>query len=191
VAAEIENSLDCEVSHNRFFGNTGGLLVFVGPNLPMPFTENVLISHNKIHDNNRTNTGSGAIAGVPEGTGILIFGSDNVTVEHNHIRNNDSFGLAVTGNFNVFLDPRIEPFNDNLVVEKNKFEDNGANPDPLRTFTPGADIVFLPDVFDPGPITGTPGTLLLVDPDPTDNCFEKNQFDVDFPPGIVAAFPCP
>ena len=33
--------------------------------------------------------------------------------------------------------------------------------------------------------------LLLVDPDPTDNCFEKNKFDVDFPPGIVDLFPCP
>ena len=191
VAAEIENSLDCTVTHNRFFGNSGGLLVFVGANLPMPFTEGVLVSHNKIHDNNRTNTGSGAIAGVPEGTGILIFGSDDVTVEHNHIRNNDSFGLAVLGNFNVFLDPRIEPFNDNLIVKKNKIKGNGANPDTLRSFVPGADIVFLPDVFDPGPITGTPGTLLIVDPDPSDNCFEKNKFDVDFPPGIVAAFPCP
>ena len=51
--------------------------------------------------------------------------------------------------------------------------------------------MFLPDVFDPGPITGIPGTLLLVDPDPTDNCFEKNKFDVDFPAGIVDLFPCP
>jgi hypothetical protein len=91
----------------------------------------------------------------------------------------------------VFLDPRIEPFNDDLVVEKNKIKNNGAYPDPLRTFTPRADIVFLPDVFGPGPITGNPGTLLLVDPDPTDNCFEKNKFDVVFPPGIVGLFPCP
>ena len=93
--------------------------------------------------------------------------------------------------FNVFLDPRIEPFNDDVVVLKNTIRENGANPDPLRTFTPGADIVFLPDVFDPGPITGTPGTLLLVDPDPSDNCFEANKFDVDFRPGVVDAFPCP
>ena len=68
VAAEIENSVDCEVSHNSFFGNTGGLLVFVGPGLPMPFNERVLVSHNEIYDNNRANTGSGAVAGVPVGT---------------------------------------------------------------------------------------------------------------------------
>lgn len=191
VGAEIENSTNSEVTHNTFTGNTGGLLVFVGPGLPMPFTDTVRVAHNVITNNNRTNTGSGSVAGVPEGTGILIFGSDNVTVDHNLIVGNDSFGLAVTGNFNVFLDPRIEPFNDNLVVESNRIQGNGANPDPLRTFTPGADIIFLPDVFDPGPITGMPGALLLVDPDPTDNCFDKNAFDVDFPPGVVSAFPCP
>ena len=190
VGAEIENSTNCVVRDNTFFGNTGGLLVFVGPGLPMPFTNNVRIEGNDIFDNNRTNTGSGAVAGVPEGTGILIFGSDNVTVEDNDISGNDSFGLAVTGNFNVFLDPRIEPFNDNLVVEENEIENNGANPDPLRTFTPGADIIFLPDVFDPGPITGAPGALLLADPDPSDNCFEENEFGTDFPPGIVGLFQC-
>jgi parallel beta-helix repeat protein len=191
AGAEIENSLNSVVTHNTFEGNTGGLLVFVGPGLPMPFNENVYVAHNNIRNNNRTNTGSGSVAGVPEGTGILVFGSDAVTVEHNDITGNDSFGLAITGNFNVFLDPRIEPFNDDVVVQKNNIRGNGANPDLLRTFTPGADIVFLSDVFDPGPITGTPGTLLLVDPDPSDNCFDKNNFDVDFPPGVVGAFPCP
>ena len=165
--------------------------MFVGPGLPMPFTDTVRVDHNKIFDNNRTNTGSGSVAGVPEGTGILIFGSDNVTVDHNQISGNNSFGIAVTGNFNVFLDPRIEPFNDGLVVENNAITGNGASPDPLRTFTPGADIVFLPDVFDPGPITGNPGALLLTDPDPSDNCFAMNNFGADFPPGIVGAFPCP
>ena len=114
-----------------------------------------------------------------------------MTVQHNEITGNDSFGIAITGNFNVFLDPRIEPFNDDLVVRDNHITGNGANPDPLRTFTPGADIIFLPDVFDPGPITGVPGTLLIVDPDPSDNCFAGNAFDVDFPPGIVGLFPCP
>lgn len=191
VGAEIENSLDSVVTHNTFEGNAGGLLIFVGANLPMAFTENVYVAHNSIRNNNRTNTGSGAVGGVPEGTGILVFGSDEVTVEHNEITGNDSFGIAITGNFNVFLDPRIEPFNDDVVVQMNEITGNGANPDPLRTFTPGADIIFLPDVFDPGPITGMPGTLLLVDPDPSDNCFDKNEFDVDFPPGVVDAFPCP
>lgn len=186
VGAEIENSINCEVTHNTFHGNTGGLLIFVLPGLPQPFTDNVLVAHNKIFDNNRTNDGAGAVAGVPEGTGILMFGADNVTMEYNDIRDNNSFGIGVIGNFNVFFDPRIEPFNDNLRVAHNTILGNGASPDALRSFVPGVDIVFLFDVFDPGT-----GMLLLNDPDPSDNCFTNNQFGTDFPPGIVSAFPCP
>ncbi len=55
----------------------------------------------------------------------------------------------------------------------------------MRSFTPGADIVFLPDVFNPLRM------LLLTDPDPSDNCFDKNEYDTDFPPGIVDTFQCP
>jgi hypothetical protein len=128
----------------------------------------------------------GAVGQLPEGTGILIFGSDNVTVRNNTITGNDSFGIPAIGNpFFFFFDPRIEPFIDNLLVQGNTVTENGASSDPLRTFTPGADIVFLPDVFGT-----TTGTLLLPDPDPTDNCFTGNTFDVDFPPGLVGAFEC-
>lgn len=181
---EIENTLGSIVRGNVLTGNTAGILAFVLPGLPQPFTDTVLIEDNEIVDNNRTNTGSGAVAGVPEGTGILIIGADNVTVRNNHVTGNDSFGIAIIGNPFVFLDPRIEPFVDNLVVEDNTFLGNALNPDVLRAFASG-DIVFLPDVFDP-----TTGTLLLTDPDPSDNCFAGNSFDVDFPPGIVGLFPC-
>jgi parallel beta-helix repeat protein len=182
---EIENTINSIVSGNVLEGNTGGILAFVLPGLPQPFTDTVLIEDNTIINNNRTNTGSGAVGDVPEGTGILIFGSDNVTVRNNEISGNDSFGLAVIGNPFFFFDPRIEPFNDNLLVEDNNFVGNGLDPDVLRSFTPGADIIFLPDVFDP-----SSGTLLLVDPDPSDNCFSGNTYDTDFPPGIVGAFQC-
>jgi len=188
---EIENTLQSVVRGNTVTGNTGGILVFVLPGLPQPFAETVLIEDNLIADNNRTNTGTGGVAAIPEGTGILILGADDVTVQNNDISGNDSFGVAILGNFNVFLDPRIEPFNDDIVVRDNDLAGNGLNPDSLRSFTPGADIILLHDVFDPGPITGTPGTLLLVDPDPSDICLDGNVFDTDFPPGIVSAFPCP
>ena len=98
---------------------------------------------------------------------------------------NDGFGVASIGNFFAFSDPRIEPFVDGLEVRENVILQNGANPDPV-SFTPGADIVFVSDVCDPGT-----GMLLLVDPNPSDDCFAENVFDTDFPPGIVDLFPCP
>jgi parallel beta-helix repeat protein len=183
---EIENTFDSVVSGNTLTGNTGGILTFVLPGLPQPFTENVLIEDNLVFDNNRTNTGGGSVAGLPEGTGMLIIGVDNIVIRNNDITGNDSYGIAAIGNPFSFFDPRIEPFIDGMVVVDNLVVGNGSNPDPLRTFTPGADIVFLPDVFDT-----SNGTLLLVDPDPSDNCFADNTYDIDFPPGIVAAFPCP
>lgn len=186
VGAEIENSRNSIVRHNWFSGNAGGLLIFVGPNLPQPFNEDVDVSHNFIFDNNRANTGDGAVAGVPEGTGILLFGSDRVTIEHNFILGNDSFGFASIGNFNVAFDPRIEPFNDDLVVRNNFFSNNGANPDPLRALTPGVDIVFIPDAINP-----QDGSLIAADPDPSDNCFAQNSFTTEFPEGITSLFPCP
>ena len=125
------------------------------------------------------------MAGLPEGTGILIIGADNVTVRNNEVTGNDSFGIAAIGNPFSFFDPRIEPFVDDLEVVNNTFLGNGLNPDLLRAFASG-DIVWLPDVFDP-----STGMLLLSDPDPSNNCFANNTFDDDFPPGIVALFPCP
>ena len=186
VGAEIENSVHSTVRHNWFYGNAGGLLVFVGPDLPQPFNEDVDVAYNFILNNNRTNTGVGSVAGVPEGTGILMFGSDRVTIRRNVIVGNDSFGLAAIGNFNVALDPRIEPFNDDLVVKRNLILDNGGSPDPLRSLTPGVDIVFIPDLIDP-----MTGQVFATDPDPTDNCFGNNVFASDFPDGIVPLFPCP
>ena len=73
-----------------------------------------------------------------------------------------------------------------LCSKHNTILGSGNNPDPLRAITPGADIVFLPDVFDL-----ETGMLLITDPDPTDNCFSGNSFDSDFPTGIVSAFPSP
>jgi parallel beta-helix repeat protein len=186
VGAEIENSVGSEVIGNILAGNAGGLLVFVGANLPMPFTRKVLVAHNLIAHNNRENTGRGAVAGVPEGTGLLVIGADDVTVRENSMVRNNSFGFASIGNASAFLDDRIEPFTDNLRVVRNVILGNGTDPDPLRLFTPPADIIFLPDVFNPAT-----GELLLEDPEPFDNCFAENRFETDFPAGIVGSFPCP
>ena len=188
IGIEIENSSNAEIRNNVVEKNTAGILVIVLPGLPMPFTENVEIHHNRIDDNNRDNSGGGFVALLPVGTGILNVGGDNLHVHHNTITRNDSFGYASIGNpFGIlFGDPRIEPFVDGQVVRKNTIVDNGDDPDPMNALTPGADIVFIPDVVDP-----FTGMIILTDPDPTDNCFEKNDFDVDFPPGVVSAFPCP
>lgn len=188
IGIEIENSINCTVRNNIMNGNTAGMLVVVLPGLPMPFTDNVVITNNVITNNNLPNPGGGLVGlFLPTGTGILNVGGDNVRIRGNVISGNDSFGVAIIGNaFGIlFGDPRIEPFVDGNVVRNNTITNNGNSPDPLRALTPGADIVFIPDVINP--LTGLP---LQADPDPTDNCFKNNAFGSDFPAGIVGLFPC-
>ena len=186
IGIEIENSIDSEVHHNVMSGNVAGMLVVVLPGLPIAETTNVSIHHNVITDNNLSpNPGGGFVALLPVGTGILNVGGDGVVTEFNTITGNDSVGIASIGNPFSGLDPRIEPFVDDSVTRFNNITGNGANPDPINALTPGADIVFIPGVVDLDT-----GMIVLPDPDPSDNCYEKNVFDVDFPPGIVALFPC-
>ena len=186
IGIELENTSNVVVRNNQLRDNTAGMLVVVLPGLFFPFTENILITENIVDDNNRANTaGGGFLSLLPVGSGILNVGGDNVVIQKNVVQRNDSFGVASIGNFFFLLDPRIEPFVDGLEVRDNVILQNGANRDPV-SFTPGADIVFVHDVFDP-----TSGTFIVSDPDPSDNCFQDNVFNTDFPPGIVGLFPCP
>ncbi len=190
IGIEIENSTNASVRFNLARGNTAGILIIVLPGLPVPLTDNVVVENNTILNNNFPNpvpADSGDPVGIlPTGTGILNVGGDRVSIRKNVIVGNDSFGLAIIGNFFAFFDPRIEPFVDGNEVRRNVILANGANPDPERALTPGVDIVFIPDVLDPA--TGDP---VLPDPDPTDNCFQDNRFETDFPPGVTGFFPCP
>lgn len=182
IGVEIENSTNCTVNDNVLTGNTGGMLIVVLPNLPIPKTESVEIHDNAIIENNFT---SGEPTLLPTGTGILALGSDDVRIHDNMVLGNDTVGLALFANPSALADPRIDPFVDNNTVHDNKIHDNGHNPDPVQPFFPAADIVFIADVVDM-----SNGEVLIQDPDPIDNCFKNNDFDTDFPPGIVGSFNC-
>lgn len=188
IGVEIENSENAVVRSNVLVGNTAGVLVVVLPGLPKPFTQDVTILRNFIARNNRPNpvapTDPDDLAQLPVGTGILNVGGDRVQIRDNTILENHSFGVGLIGNPFVFFDDRIEPFVDGNVVRANLILANGSAPDPDRPTTPGADIVFIPDV-------AVGGVVLIPDPDPSDNCFARNAFGTDFPAGVTSAFPCP
>jgi parallel beta-helix repeat protein len=188
IGVEIENSENAIVRNNALIGNTAGILVVVLPGLPKPFTEDVAIVGNFIARNNRPNpfgpSDPDALSQLPVGTGILNVGGDRVQIRGNAILQNHSFGVGLIGNPFVFFDARIEPFVDGNAVRGNVILANGSAPDPDRPTTPGADIVFVPDV-------AVGGVTLIPDPDPSDNCFAHNLFGTDFPAGVTSAFPCP
>jgi parallel beta-helix repeat protein len=190
IGVEIENSTYAVVHKNQIFANTAGLLVAVRAGRFLPLTDHVRIEENAILKNNRENPvapSSGDPAGaIPAGSGLLNAGGDHVSIERNVILDNDSFGLATTASASAATDPRIDPFADRQRVQRNVILLNGQHPDPRRADTPGADIVFVPDLLD-----FDAGVVRQPDPDPSDVCFGENRFYTEFPSGVTEALGCP
>ncbi len=94
---EIENSLMADVYDNEATENTGGILVFDLPDLVQKKGGNVRVFNNKIHHNNFPNFAppGNIVAGVQQGTGILILATNEVEIFQNEITANNSMGTGV------------------------------------------------------------------------------------------------
>ncbi len=133
---EIENSTDAEVYGNHAHGNTGGILVFNMPGLPIKDGKRAHVHDNMIVDNNQENFAApgNIVAEVPTGTGMFILASDNNEIENNTITGNISTGIAVVswavamrdedGN----ADPDYDWHPEANSVHDNTFADNGSDP---------------------------------------------------------------
>ncbi|MGI9286360.1 MAG: parallel beta-helix domain-containing protein [Pseudomonadales bacterium] len=127
---EIENSRHAIVENNYVHNNTGGILAFITPGLPIKTTFDVIIRHNFVVGNNHDNFGApgSTVAGIPPGTGILIMAADDVVVEGNVISDNKTAGVLVTdhGNAaNVTIDPESDPNPDHVKILDNIMLNNG------------------------------------------------------------------
>jgi parallel beta-helix repeat protein len=130
---EIENSFGADVHDNEAVNNTGGILVFSLPEMPVKNGRDARVFRNKIHGNNHPNFGrEGAIiATLPPGTGMQIMANENVEVFENDIRDNDSYNVAilsylVTGR--EYDDPEYDPYAEGIYVHDNTFVGGGQNP---------------------------------------------------------------
>ncbi len=130
---EIENSRHAIVESNFVYHNTGGILAFITPGLPIKTTYDVIIRNNWISDNNTPNFGApgSTVGGIQAGTGIMIMAADDVVVEGNIITNNKTIGiLSVDHNTaaqitNVTVDPEADPNSDGLMILDNVMFNNG------------------------------------------------------------------
>ncbi len=130
---EIENSRHCLVENNYAHDNTGGLLAFITPGLPIKTTFDVILRNNFVVNNNHENFGApgSTVSGIPAGTGILIMAADDVIVENNIVTGNNNTGITIvdlaTG------DPKANDLNtegnpDRVVILDNIMFDNGNDP---------------------------------------------------------------
>jgi len=94
---EIENSIEADVYNNEARHNTGGVLVFDLPNLPVIVNgRQCRIYNNNIHHNDHKNFAlSGTVRQIPPGTGIMLLASAEVEVYDNQIINNNIMGIGV------------------------------------------------------------------------------------------------
>ncbi|TGD75802.1 cytochrome-c peroxidase [Mangrovimicrobium sediminis] len=150
---EIENSRTALVEANYVYNNTGGILAFVTPGLPIKTCGDVIIRNNFVIDNNHENFAipGSIVANIPPGTGMLIMACDDVVIERNIITGNDSVGIIFTDfslATNIPNDPESEPNPNRPKLLDNIMRDNGNSPAPVvRAFlaaqleTRGPDIV--------------------------------------------------
>lgn len=176
IGLEVENSRNCAVLGNELSNNTVGILVDVLPFLVKKTQETTLVAHNKVHDNNRANTGvpGDITAVVPSGTGILLLGGHTTTVTLNEVENNGfagiavaslCLGLALQGIPCSGLD--VDPDPNGNRITSNELEGNGAVPQP-------------------NPFFDSLRADLIWDGSGTGNCWSNNQFTTSVPASLPA-----
>jgi len=131
---EIENSTFADVYNNIATNNTGGILVFDLPNLPVQGGKNTRVFNNEIISNNTSNFApEGNIVGtVPAGSGLMILANDNIEVFGNTFTENDSANIMIVSYYiteRPFEDPNYDPFPESIFIHDNTFNGGGLNPD--------------------------------------------------------------
>lgn len=156
---EIENSRHCIVEANNVYNNTGGILAFITPGLPIKTTYDVIIRNNFVFSNNHPNFGApgSTVAGIPAGTGILVMAADDVVIEGNIIKDNKNAGIVITDHAhaaNVTADPESDPNSDRVKILNNTMLNNGYEAiDEVRAFMLTEFKTGNPDIVRVGPTT--------------------------------------
>ena len=131
---EIENSTFADVHDNVATNNTGGILVFDLPNLPVQGGRNTRVYDNQIIANNTANFApeGNIVASVPAGTGLMIMANDNIEVFENNFENNNSANVLIVSyliNEIPITDPNYDPFPEAIYLHNNQYTGGGETPD--------------------------------------------------------------
>lgn len=150
---EIENCVNSEVYQNRVDNNTGGILVFDMPDLPLVNGHSTRVFANFISDNNFRNFApEGNIVGiVPPGTGIILLAAKKVEVFNNRLTGHKTMGAAIAS-FQItertWNNPQYDPFTYEVYFHNNQFERGTAAPDTTRAFGQMITTIFGPAAQD-------------------------------------------
>ena len=150
---EIENSTFADVYNNIATNNTGGILIFDLPNLPIQGGRNTRVFNNQVFENNTPNFApEGNIVGeVPAGTGMMILANDEIEVFDNNFTDNDTTSILIVSYYiteRPFDDPNYDPFPESIYIHDNKISGGGTNPDsePLQLLQSAMGGQAIPDI---------------------------------------------
>jgi parallel beta-helix repeat protein len=135
---EIENSRNADVFGNTVTGNTGGILVFDMPNLPVR-GHSTRVFKNTVTGNNTDNFArkGAAVASVPAGSGVVLNSADKVEIFDNDIADNKTANVIIssywsTGYMNKYgVSNDYDPYPEEVSVHGNRFKGGGDSPDGL------------------------------------------------------------
>ena len=152
---EIENTIDADVYNNVATNNAGGLLVFDLPGLPQKAGRNVRVFRNRVFKNNHVNFAApgNMVAGVPQGTGVMIMATSHVEVFDNDIADNQTGNMTLVSYLIMGKkkrkDTEYQPIPLAVSIHHNRFSGGGESPagelGPLLALavgTPLPDILF-------------------------------------------------
>lgn len=127
---EIENSRDAIVERNFVSRNTGGILVFDLPNLPVMGGGNVMVRNNLVTANTTPNFApeGNIVATVPRGTGIMVMANENVWVGQNLLYDNPTAPIMVIAYPLPFEDPDYNPYPREVTIAWNDVGEGGTDP---------------------------------------------------------------
>jgi parallel beta-helix repeat protein len=132
---ELENSSDAEVVDCYAHDNSGGILVFNLPDIPVQGGKRAKVHNNRIENNNTENfaaTGT-IVARVPRGTGVMLLSSDDNEFHDNTITGNASLGALIFSYTDLLFEPQMDPNFDKYPqgnwFHDNTFSNNGTDPD--------------------------------------------------------------
>lgn len=127
---EIENSRNAIVHSNLATRNTGGILVFDLPDLPVMGGGDVAVIGNVVVGNDTPNFApkGNIVAGVPRGTGVMVMANDNVFVMNNRLDGNPTAHIMVVSYPNAFKDSRYNPLPRRVKLVDNNYGRGGYDP---------------------------------------------------------------
>lgn len=130
---EIENTIGADVYGNTAINNTGGILVFDLPGLPVKSGGNVRVFQNRVESNNHPNFAApgNMVATVPPGTGVMVMVTDDVEIFDNDITGNNTTSVSIVS----FLiaqkkfDPQeFDPIPTSISIHDNRISKGGSKP---------------------------------------------------------------